>query len=192
MEFAELLAIPLAIAENSGLVAGLEPPMLGCEWQPEHWLKLNRGPKPLLAPPETTSTSWNRARPFWKNSSAPVGLFAATEASGSGLVAVAPDWPLIGPERTPGSVCANALHGKNAAAPKPKNTAILIFLIRNPLLEDNLRERIPLFQKCSDADTTTAGTRTRITLDAEFPAGRQGFVLKKPVTLMPAPTSSRL
>src|SRR5579859_1987895 len=42
---------------NSGLLAGPVPPIAGCEWHPEHWLKLNRGPRPLAGPPFTDSTS---------------------------------------------------------------------------------------------------------------------------------------
>src|SRR5579864_6017954 len=37
-------AMPLAIAVNSGLLGPPVPPMVGCEWHPEHWLKLKRGP----------------------------------------------------------------------------------------------------------------------------------------------------
>src|SRR5712691_2271868 len=36
---------------------GLVPPTAGCEWQLEHELLLNRGPRPLLAAPRTTCSS---------------------------------------------------------------------------------------------------------------------------------------
>src|ERR1700678_4785923 len=53
-----LLAMPLVITWLSGLgpmsgymlALGLEPPIVGCEWQPAHWVKLKRGPRPLFAP----------------------------------------------------------------------------------------------------------------------------------------------
>src|SRR5271168_4005057 len=109
-------AMPALIAWNSGLFGGPLPPTDGCAWHPEQLLRLNRGPRPLFAPPETTSCSWNRPRPLSKNSMIPVGLFAPTEARGSGLVWLAPGWPLIAPGRTPGSVC-------DIAAPGKKNTA---------------------------------------------------------------------
>src|SRR5262245_58555190 len=48
------LTMPAEITVASGLVAGLVPPMVGCEWQPEQELKLKRGPSPLGL---TSSTS---------------------------------------------------------------------------------------------------------------------------------------
>lgn len=51
----------------------------------------------------------------------PVGVFAVTEASGSGLFAVAPGCPLMAPPRTPGSVCACA--GDENARDKRANDA---------------------------------------------------------------------
>src|SRR5579862_341564 len=110
-------AMPLAIAVNSGLLAPPVPPTVGCEWQPAQLLKLKRGPRPLLAVPEMASEFWKRVRPLLKKSCTPVGVFAATELSGSGLVAVAPACPLIAPGRTPGSVCAKA-------TPLPETTKI--------------------------------------------------------------------
>src|SRR2546430_16025068 len=46
-----------------GLVAGLDPPALGCEWQDRHWFELKRGPRPLLWPPATASMSRDFAGP---------------------------------------------------------------------------------------------------------------------------------
>src|SRR5580704_6831635 len=66
MALVEPLTMPLPITWNWGLFAGPVPPTAGCEWHPEHWLRLIRGPKPLLfvALPDTDSTSWKRTKPF--------------------------------------------------------------------------------------------------------------------------------
>src|SRR5579875_370664 len=98
-----LVTIPSLITWLSGLAPmkgywfafGLLPPTAGCEWHAEHWLRLKRGPRPLLVPPETTSTCSNRVWPFAKNSGAP----AVAAKSGSGVPAFTP--VLL---RTPGSV----------------------------------------------------------------------------------------
>src|SRR4029077_16721488 len=57
-------AIPCVMAWNCGLFGGLLPPTAGCAWHPEQLLKLKRGPSPLFAPPDTTSSSWKRPRPL--------------------------------------------------------------------------------------------------------------------------------
>src|SRR5277367_5825440 len=54
-------ATPLPVNWNCGLTAGPVPPTAGCAWHELQLLELNRGPRPLLAPPETDSTSWKRA-----------------------------------------------------------------------------------------------------------------------------------
>jgi len=54
-------AVPLVVKLNWGLVAAPDPPIAGCAWQELQLVELNRGPRPLLAPPETLSTSWKRA-----------------------------------------------------------------------------------------------------------------------------------
>jgi hypothetical protein len=46
------------------------PPTAGCEWQLEHELLLNRGPRPSLAA-TTSCSSWNWPSPFMKKSNAP-------------------------------------------------------------------------------------------------------------------------
>jgi hypothetical protein len=50
-------ATPLPANANWGLVAGPLPPIAGCAWQETHETELKRGPKPLLAPLDTDSTS---------------------------------------------------------------------------------------------------------------------------------------
>jgi hypothetical protein len=60
MEFVAPLSVATAI---SGFIAGLVPPIAGCEWQDAHEFELKRGPRPLLLPPVTDSTSANRPRP---------------------------------------------------------------------------------------------------------------------------------
>ena len=105
------LTIPLVIAVNSGLLAIPVPPIVGWEWHAEHWLKLNRGPKPVLGRVSTVCTIWKRPRPLLKKSKAGLGVWDAcpqvfvpsTDASAHGTVAVAPTCPLMSPPRTPGS-----------------------------------------------------------------------------------------
>src|SRR5436189_279431 len=66
-----------------GLVAGLDPPTLGCEWQDRHWFEVKRGPSPTLSPPHTDSMSRDLASPFWKNAgSYPVRPSRAVTAPG--------------------------------------------------------------------------------------------------------------
>src|SRR6267142_7227395 len=49
---------PLSVAiAIEGLVAGLDPPTLGCTWQDRQLLELKRGPSPLFWPPVTDSIS---------------------------------------------------------------------------------------------------------------------------------------
>src|SRR6185312_4052340 len=86
-------------------MAGPVPPTAGWAWQPEHELRLKRGPRPTLAPLATVSWFWKRARPSLKNARA---LEFVTDGSGCGVVCVALGCPLIAPGRTPGSVWANA------------------------------------------------------------------------------------
>jgi hypothetical protein len=83
-------ATPLLVNWNWGLVAAPVPPKVGCAWHELQLLELKRGPRPLLAPPETTSTSWKRVRPSLKNDKIPLGLFAATDES----AAPVPRFPL--------------------------------------------------------------------------------------------------
>src|SRR5579863_6759834 len=86
---------PLRVATAIiGFRAGLDPPAAGCEWQDKHWFELKRGPSPLLAPPVTTSTSANRARPSVKKA------LSSVVRPGSGPPAPA------APGRTPGSTGA--------------------------------------------------------------------------------------
>src|SRR5260370_36925558 len=47
MLLVEPLTIPLASTCDSGLVAGLVPPIVRLELHPEHRVKLNPGPRPL-------------------------------------------------------------------------------------------------------------------------------------------------
>src|SRR5882672_11744376 len=46
IELVAPLTMPALITVASGLFAAPEPPNVGCEWQPAHWLKLKRGPNP--------------------------------------------------------------------------------------------------------------------------------------------------
>ncbi len=68
----------------------------------------------------------------WKNSSTPAGLFAVTDARGSGFVAVAPAWPLTAPVLTPGSVCAQVVETMSIPAAKAAGASLLTML-RSPL-----------------------------------------------------------
>src|SRR5258705_3906821 len=79
---------PCAVATATwGLVAGLEPPTAGCEWQPVHPSRLNRGPKPSATP----STSWNTS------------LAASKKARSTSLRPASASPAPASPPRTPGS-----------------------------------------------------------------------------------------
>src|ERR1700722_16825863 len=68
-------ATPALLNWNWGLIAAPDPPIAGCAWHELQLFELNRGPRPLLAPPETDSTSWKRACPSVKKARIPLGLF---------------------------------------------------------------------------------------------------------------------
>src|SRR5215831_5288716 len=78
-----------------GFGDGLLPPTAGCRWQPEHWSRLNRGPKPAA----TSSTSW-------KTSLASVKKFFSSVLRSS-IMPPAPG----APPRTPGSCTFTLLFG---------------------------------------------------------------------------------
>jgi hypothetical protein len=46
MKLATAASWPAGATATWGLLAGLEPPMAGCEWQLEQLVELNLGPKP--------------------------------------------------------------------------------------------------------------------------------------------------
>src|SRR5215831_17457803 len=123
------LTVPLAITWLCGFgptfgkmfADGLVPPGAGCEWQPPHPSRLNRGPRPKLSP-VTVWFSLNWPRPVLKNAKSLA--LALTEANG--LPAFTP--VLL---RTPGSVCANAIPAKNSTA-KVTTDASLTVLLKIP------------------------------------------------------------
>src|SRR5271154_2735722 len=105
---------PLNVAiAISGLVAGLDPPTLGCAWHARQLFELKRAPSPLFRPPVTVSIWTNLVSPSWKNAvSSRLSPFRAAPAPGA-----AP--------RTPGSTGAGAdgpgvlAHDVNVAATIP-------------------------------------------------------------------------
>lgn len=66
-----VLEPPLAAIAGNGLIAGLLPPMLGCEWHAAQLSALKRGPRPEpgapFTVPDTESISWKIACADVKN-----------------------------------------------------------------------------------------------------------------------------
>src|SRR4029077_12217415 len=91
-----LVAPALAAIAGNGLVAGLVPPIAGCEWHAAQLSALKRGPRPWPGAPETVPDTESIS---WKTSCADVKNCCCSVVS-PGADPPAP----AGPPRTPGSV----------------------------------------------------------------------------------------